>query len=180
MKKMLMAIALMLGFTGAANADLLIEPHIGFEAGKFSSAEATASGNSIGARIAYKFPLFVWVGLDADMGVSGKYKPVLGTEADMKRNSYYGVLGVNLPILLRGWIGYGISDQFVIDSPVNSTMKANSTKIGLGFTFLPLVSLNVEYIKGTVSEITGGTLANSSPSTTSESFLVSLSLPLYF
>lgn len=179
MKKLLVTMVLALCFSGIAKADLLFEPYIGTEAGKFSNADATLTGTAVGARIAYKLPLFVWAGLDLSLGSSGKYKGVL-TDADMKHTSYYGVVGVNLPILLRGWVGYGVSDQFVIDSPINSTMKSNATKIGIGLTPLPLVCLNVEYIKGTVSEISGGTLAKSSPSTTSESYMFSVSLPLYY
>ncbi|HWU44238.1 MAG TPA: hypothetical protein VN132_12395, partial [Bdellovibrio sp.] len=114
------------------------------------------------------------------IGVSGKMKPDSGSDADMKRNTFYGVVGVDLPILLRAWAGYGFSDQFVLDTPYNSTIKGKSFKLGVGFTGLPFVSLNVEYLKSTADEITGGTLANSSPDSKHEAVMVSVSLPFVF
>jgi len=50
----------------------------------------------------------------------------------------------------------------------------------VGFTGLPFVSLNVEYLKSTADEITGGTLANSSPDSKHEAVMVSVSLPFVF
>lgn len=180
MKKLLAVMALMVGFSSAAHAGIMIEPYLGYEIGKFTDADGKSTGVTVGGRLAYKAPLFLWLGLDGSFGSSGKYKPDSGSDADMKHTSLYGVVGFDFPILFRVWAGYGFSDQFALDTPYNSTFKGKNYKLGASFTGLPFICLNAEYIKGTTDEISGGTLANSSPSTKFESVMLSVSLPLTF
>lgn len=183
MKKLLVSVAVVLGFSGAAHAGIMIEPYLGYEMGKTTDVNAVDGkfdGANLGARLAYKTPLMLWVGVDGQFGVSGKYKPDSGSDADQKHNTLYGVVGIDLPILLRGWVGYGFSDNLKLDTPYSSTIKGKNFKVGVGFTGLPFISLNAEYIKGTTDKIEDGTLANSNPTSKNESFMLSVSLPLVF
>lgn len=182
MKKLLIALALTMGFSGVAHAGILIEPYLGYESGKTTDVDGKFDGVTIGGRLAYKTPVMLWVGVDGAFGVSGKSKPDSGTgysDVDQKHNTFYGVVGIDLPILLRGWVGYGFSDQIKLEGSADSTYKGKNFKIGLGFTGLPFVSLNAEYIKGKVDEYSGN-LANSGLDTKYESVQLSVSLPLTF
>src|SRR5438445_4281870 len=152
MKKLLISLALILGFSGVAHANIMIEPYLGYDMGKFTDPDGKTSGAVIGGRLAYKAPVMLWFGLDGAFETGGKFKPDSGTDSDFKRTTFYGVVGVDLPILFRVWAGYGFSDEFKFDSPsLKST--GNNFKLGLGFTGLPFVSLNVEYVK---AKVTGG------------------------
>lgn len=174
MKKLLTVFALTIGFATAANADLLVEPYLGYEKGSFKdSLDDNTSFTNLGLRLAYKAPVMFWVGLDATMSMSGSIDG-LG-DPDAKRTTYYGVAGIDLPILLRGWIGYAISSEIKMESPVSDTVKGKGMKVGLGTTFLPFVSLNLEYLKDTFDEGAGLTEDENH-----ESYMLSVSLPLEF
>lgn len=183
MKKLLIAMALTLGFTGVAHAGIMLEPYLGYEMGKTSdvvSINGKTDAVNLGLRLAYKTPVMLWLGLDGQFGVSGDYKPDSGSNASLKHNAYYGVVGIDLPILFRAWAGYGFSDQFKLDSPYSGTMKGTNFKLGVGFTGLPFISLNAEYIKGNLTKIEGGSYDGTSLSATDESVMISVSLPLVF
>lgn len=181
MKKFLVALTMMLGFSGVAHASIMFEPYLGYETGKFSDPDGKGDGVNIGARLAYHTPIFLWLGLDGNVGISGNFKPDSSSIAnsDMKRNSLYGVVGVDFPILLRAWAGYAFMDDQKLDSPHNSTLKNKTYKVGVGFTGLPFISLNVEYIKAKVDKVDGGTLTGADD-IQSENVMFSVSLPLNF
>lgn len=176
MSKLLISLALILGFSGVAHANIMIEPYLGYEMGKTTDPDGKTSGVVIGGRLAYKTPLMLWVGLDGGFE-TGKYKPDSNSDADLKRTSLYGVVGVDLPILFRVWAGYGFSDEFKFESPYNMKGTGTNFKLGLGFTALPFVSLNVEYIK---AKNTGGDIHDVNPDFQHETVLLSASLPLVF
>ncbi len=177
MKKLLVAMALMLGFSGVAHANIMIEPYLGYDMGKTTSPDGKTSGAVLGARLAYKAPVMFWIGLDGAFESGGKFKPDSGSDADFDRTTLYGVVGIDLPILFRVWAGYGFSDEFKFKSPYDSKSSGNNFKLGLGFTGLPFVSLNVEYIKATS---TGGDFHTAYPDYKDETVLLSVSLPLVF
>ena len=187
MKKLMVALGLTLGFSTAAHAGLMIEPYLGYEMGKSTSINTTTAGQTtdgkldgvdLGVRLGYKTPLMLWFALDAQLGVSGDYKPDTGSSATQKHNTYYGVVGIDLPILFRAWAGYGFQDTFKTDTPYSSDIKGKNFKLGAGFTGLPFISLNLEYLKGTVDSISGGSLNSSNVDGKTETYMVSVSLPL--
>ena len=183
MKKLLLAMAFTLGFTGVAHANIMLEPYLGYEMGKtsdVSSINGKTDAVNLGLRLAYKTPVMLWLGLDGQFGTSGDYKPDSGSNASLKHNTYYGVVGLDLPILLRGWVGYGFSDELKLDSPYSGSLKGTNFKIGVGFTGLPFVSLNAEYIKGNLTKVSEGPSDGTSLSATDESVMLSVSLPLVF
>lgn len=174
MKKIVAVLALVLGFTGVAKADLMVEPYLGYEFGKTKdAAKGDLTGTQMGLRLGYKSPLMLWAALDGTFGVSGEFKPDVGGNSDAKRTTLSAVVGVDLPILLRAWVGYGISNEMKLDS---GTAKGHNYKLGVGFTALPFVSLNFEYLNEKYDDLPGGTPGELK----NDSYVVSVSLPLSF
>ena len=173
MKKLVVMLAMVLGFSATAKADILIEPYLGYEFGKTSDPKGKFSGSALGARIAYKLPAFVWLGLDATMGTSGEidWDASGSGTTDAKRETLSAVVGVDLPILLRAWAAYGFHNKLKPD--VGSDIEGKNIKLGIGFTALPFVSLNLEYIKDEYDKPTGTDLKT-------ENLMLSVSLPLEF
>lgn len=147
--------------TQPAQAGLLLEPYIGYEVGTleadYTSGGGTlkydTSGVTFGARVGYTFPAMFWVGLDysissgdadVDSDPGNNYQSDTG-----QRSSLFAVVGIDLPILLRVYAGYGFMNEFKIDDSASSTYTGSAVKVGLGFTSLPFVSLNAEYIMST-------------------------------
>ncbi len=180
MKKVLLAFALVMGFTSASHAGWMVEPYLGWERGDLSKdADGTLSGTAIGARVAYTLPVLVWLGLDGMYTLTGEIDPDGGSKEDAKRTALYAVVGVDFPILVRGWLGYGLMNEWKIDSSPSASYKGDSMKIGVGFTGLPFLSVNFEYIKDTFDEIkAGGVTADTDIENTS--YMISVSLPWEF
>jgi hypothetical protein len=169
--KQIFAVSLFLTFSSLVNAGVLLEPYIGYEFAKNavskvtyvvgSDAGGTTNGSTYGLRLGYKLPVLAWVALDASMG-TGKFKPDNVFDFTDDQTSDRTVLGVtagiDLPIFLRVWAGYGFSDQMSLKDSAGTkdTFKGTNTKIGIGLGFIPFVSVNIEYI---MRKYTDGTLA---------------------
>ncbi|MFV8249965.1 outer membrane beta-barrel protein [Bdellovibrio bacteriovorus] len=173
MKKLLVMLAVVMGFGSVSHADILLEPYLGYEMGKTTDPDGKMDGTQLGVRLAYRSPVMFWVGLDGTLGLSGTFKPDTGSDDDFKRTSVYGVVGLDFPILVRAWLGYGFMNE--VDLDAGEKLKGKSTKLGVGFTGLPFLSLNVEYLKETFDEY--GSFDSDAQN---ESVVVSVSLPLEF
>lgn len=122
-------------------AGLLVDPYIGFGQSKVTSDTATDgdsdSFTSFGSRLGYSF-ILLSAGVDYQIIKSESD----GDDVDVTNMSIF--VGVDLPILLRAWAEYQISSDFDVDgSNVDYEFK-DGYSVGVGFTGLPLVSLNVE------------------------------------
>lgn len=171
MKKLVVVLAMMLGMSGVAQAGVLIEPYLGYEFGKTSDPDGKTTGTVLGARLAYTLPAFVWLGLDATMGVSETFDPDTGSSRDGNRETVSAVVGVDLPVLLRVWAAYGFHNKFKTDS--GADFEGKNMKLGVGFTGLPFISINFEYIKDEFDE-------PSPLDMKAEMYMLSVSLPLEF
>ncbi|UXR66140.1 hypothetical protein EZJ49_07740 [Bdellovibrio bacteriovorus] len=174
MKKLLVVLAVVLGFGSVSHADVLVEPYLGYEFGKTTDPDGKLTGSQLGLRLAYKTPLMLWVGADYTMGVSGEVDPDSTPKEDAKRTTLSGVVGIDFPILLRAWLGVGFTNDLKLDS---GKLTGKNMKLGVGFTGLPFVSLNLEYIKDTWDEFDGNSLTTDAQN---ESYVLSVSLPLEF
>lgn len=172
MKKVMAVFALVLGFTSVSQAGLLLEPYLAYEMGTTSGAtEGKADGTTLGARIGWTAPVMFWLALDGATGTITS-KPDAGANEDGKRTSLYATVGVDFPILVRGWLGYGLMNEVSFDS---GKVKGKATKIGVGFTGLPFISLNVEMVKETFDDRDGATM---DPTLDNSATVLSVSLPL--
>ncbi len=176
MKKIFAALVVSLGMASVSQASWMIEPYLGYEFGKVKdSSPGEISGTNLGLRLAYRLPVLVWFGLDGTYGLTGTYKPDTGANSDMQRTSLYGVVGVDLPILLRGWIGVNLMNEMKFKDYSDNKLKGSGLKVGVGFTGLPFVSLNLEYINDKFDEYAGSSI---SPEAKTDSYMLSVSLPL--
>lgn len=172
----------------SASAGILVEPYIGFEKGKTISENgvnsATHDGTAavVGGRFGYTLPILFWVGLDYSLTTGGKGKSadaVLFQDYDYKRSDLYLVAGFDFPILVRAWLGYGLMNDLTTDQAGTST-KINGgthTKLGVGFTGLPLVSINLELYNHAPNKADGNSFAAGS-SFKDAGFTLTASLPL--
>lgn len=156
MKKLFAMIAMVFGVSSAAHAGILIEPYLGYGFGSLdyktvgASQEYTdnMSGPGYGLRLGYQF-ILPWVALDYT-GYSGTGKPGAPGEKDYdySGNSLGAVVGVDLPVMFRFWAGYGFSNNFTqkgTDGAADIKAKGTYTKVGVGWTALPILSINFEY-----------------------------------
>lgn len=170
LKYLAVTAAIVLGTT-SANAGLLLEPYMGLSQGQtYSVAQNAAdtsyktSGTVLGGRIGYTLPILFWLGLDYSLLAGGKAKPDFGgSEGELTRSDLYAVVGVDLPILLRAWAGFGLMNTSTDKRNGVETKVTGGTKMkaGVGLTMLPFVSINLELFnhKGPKVENAGAALS---------------------
>lgn len=170
-----------------AQAGLLLEPVIGYSLSKFEidqvglDDEEKANGPSLGGRIGYQ-NLGFQLGLDylrGNLNVDdNKYKE------DMVTSEFAGFVGFEFPILLRVYAGYIFmaSAESDIDQGLGAGKQSfelndgKGMKLGVGFTVLPFLDINVEYRKGTYSELKIGS-TKTDVDTDFSAVMVGVSLP---
>lgn len=181
---------------GVAKADLLLEPYIGYQLMKseLTGISGTddggkANGARIGGRLGYMMPVLnFWVAADASVVASGKFEGnVSSNDGDLSGTDVYVDVGYDFPILLRAWLGYGVSNTSKVKFDVggeNELSGGTHVKIGVGFTPLPLVSLNVEYITADYEKYTSNTGSGKTKDVwskdSSKGIMLSASVPFSF
>ena len=190
-KLMIMCLFLTFGVT-ESKAGLLLEPYVGYHLGsrdgkakekatgiEAAIAETDYSGAGFGARVGFQtFGLMlggVYETIPSITSESG------GTETEGGSSAKLGVfVGYDFPLFVRVWGTYFL-DVTMEDEDGNevSDLYDSGVGAGVGLTFLPLVSLNVEYRMYTFSDDwkSGGSSYDLSGQNHSEIFL-SVSLPL--
>jgi len=176
LKNGLLAMVMMAAMSTGANAALLIEPHIGYNVsgsgdtaltaddGTPATMEVDYSGLQYGLRAGVQYLGFM-AGLDytaSNPEIETTFTfPGLGSATvknDFNKREIGVFAGYNLPILLRAWAGYYFDVTAEADSS-NSTFKSGDEisgtgmELGIGFTGLPFVSLNLVYRNSSFDEI---------------------------
>lgn len=166
LKRSLLALVLMATFTTGAHAALLIEPHLGYNISgsgdwtfEGTKIETDYSGAQYGLKAGWQLLGFM-VGLDytlsnpeVEFSVAGA-----GSSKNKMKSRELGVFaGYNLPILLRAWVGYYFDANSEADNDgflsKGDEASGNTVELGVGFTGLPLVSLNLIYRNTTYDEL---------------------------
>ncbi len=181
--------------SSSASARLLLEPHVGYEsAGVLANKTATPTQNdgyrtmgaTFGARLGYHLPVLFWFGGDIDYSTGNNTwadTTVNASSYKYTRTDYYAMVGVDLPVLLRGWVGYGVASNVLTDSSSN-TYKASGTAVkgGVGIKILPFVNLTLEGILRTMTDYEAGGVKTSVSSTFSTyrdaAYRIGISVPL--
>ena len=131
----------------SAQAGILIEPYIGYFAGKSKQATQTTlnvKGPGYGARLGYT-KLGFMIGLDYQTG--SQTNDASPNHFDLTPTNVGAFVGYQLPILLRAYAGYNFIAKVKGTNPSNHiAYSGNGVKVGVGFTALPLVSINIEYL----------------------------------
>ncbi|EPZ50325.1 outer membrane protein beta-barrel domain protein [Bacteriovorax sp. BAL6_X] len=138
MKKILIAMMIMIaGFQ--AQAGIYVEPYLAYNILGETDGDDT-TGTNIGGRLGYSLPMLVSFGLDYNMG-SYTIDSALG-DVDADTTNLGAFVAVDLPILLRGYASYYFSSDIDTGSV---SYDGSGIAVGVGFTMLPFVSLNLEY-----------------------------------
>lgn len=177
-------LALVLGAFQSANAALLLEPQVGFSLGSkldFKDGEKYSGGMglSYGGRVGYQ-NMGLQLGLDylaSSVDMDDK-----DFKSNVKTSEWAAFAGFRFPILVKVYAGYifsatGDSKVDVLGSSQNLDLSNGSGyKLGVGYTLLPFVDLNLEYRQGTYGEYkVGGTKIKEDVNFSS--YLLSVSLP---
>lgn len=175
---MKMRLVLVLALTmvaNAAQAGFMIDPYIGLGQSKSTldvanDQEETSGSSVVGSRLGYSFILFSG-GIDYQI-----MKTEDSNEEDATLNNLSAFVGVDLPILFRFWAEYFLSSN--LDSDTNGVDFAfkDGYGLGIGFTGLPFVSLNLEIEALNFDAEVGGTDFDYSVAST----ILSVSMPFDF
>lgn len=152
-------------FTSHSFAGVLIEPFLGFGigSGEYVSGSQTAdnkyTGPQMGARLGYSFLGFMGGleyrktsgSLSYDKHSGGGVWANSGTDQDYSGTEIGAFVGYDFPILVRAYAGYTFNTKWEFDNngawigAASDELSGNTTTLGVGFTGLPFVSLNVEF-----------------------------------
>lgn len=161
-------------FSTHAFSGLHLEPYIGagknvtdisFAQAALSDQDDDVSTSHVGARVGYSF-LLLSAGIDYEMASS----------SDVSANNLAVFVGVDMPILLRAYGKYYLSSNIDNDNVDVDFEFKDGYALGVGFTGLPFVSINVEVqsinyeFDGSGGAVTGDASSNVT--------LLSVSLPI--
>jgi hypothetical protein len=174
--KKLSLLAIATGFLSSANAGVLLEPYVGYQTGKTKNSGVSTdfSGLDYGARVGWQQMGFM-LGLDFMTGkMTDKAKTPKSN--DVTPQSFGVFVGYNFPVLLRVYGTYGFSNSVKLEQTGQSNKIEGSPllKLGVGYNFLPLLSIALEYTTATYDEYNGTKMTND---TTSSAYGVSISVP---
>ena len=183
MKRLLLGLSALLMLTSTASAGFLIDPYLGFrfsgeiveDTNRGDEDEYEFSGLAYGARVGYDY-FGIMFGVEYGMASSDIEQSadpecagiancsVVGKkhEGDFKNLGIF--VGYNVPLMFRVWFTYflsaemeltGKTDQTDLGGDTNSTTTydGGGYSLGVGYTGLPFLSINLEYKKLTYNEI---------------------------
>jgi hypothetical protein len=167
-------------FVSRTNAGVLIEPVVGYNLGTSFDVENSdeytgGTGLAYGARLGYQ-QLGLQLGLDYLNSSVDMNDDDFDKNVDM--SEWAAFVGFEFPILFRVYAGYifsasGTTELGGADIELN---KGSGTKVGVGFTGLPFVDLNIEYRTGSFKEYDSGN-TTFDDKTSYKSIMLSASLP---
>lgn len=174
-------------FGGTARAGVLVEPYLGFALGSGDNGgnvDYDYKTVQLGGRLGYQMLGFMG-GIDyslASFDLEREYNDnTPGALGDLStdKNQLGLFVGYDFPILLRAWATYYVSAKADFSNASINEMSGSGTGLGVGFTGLPFVSLNLEYrsFKYDEAKDNNGTVSGFSERSLNEIFL-SVSLPL--
>ena len=194
MKRLL--IAILFTFISSTHAGFLIEPYLNYNFGSGdytdngANVDVSTSGPNFGSRLGYQFLGFMG-GMDFNVGSLGWDEESGGskTSYDLDTTRIGIFAGYDFPILLRAWVGYSFKNNAEYSKAYGADGIAKGDKyngsaieLGVGFTPLPLLSVNVGYRMNTYDEFeqTNGTTTalNGAEEISVKEIFVGVSLPL--
>lgn len=160
-----------------ASAALLIEPHLGFNLGSTGDGESY-NGAQLGMRLGYQ-QLGFMAGLDFTRSTYDQDQTVNNVKVsnEMERNEWGVFVGYNFPILIRAWAAYYFANTTKATTS-NFEMTGNTTELGVGFTALPFLSVNLMYRMIALDELKASNGAKATIDSSNQEFVVGISLPL--
>lgn len=166
---------MMSGVVSQAHADFLLEPYIGYHTGNYEMGtfEQDMSGITYGARAGFTHALGLMGGIDY---MSGKWEDDANPSSDLTPSTLGVFVGFEFPILLRVYGVYSITNEMKAKNSAGTSKYEGdgAIKLGVGFTALPILSINLEYIKANFDEADGAAL---SPEMETSMFGLTVSAP---
>lgn len=160
-----------------AQAAIVFEPYLGVPLGTAdldSASSTSTSGFGIGGRLYYEKMGFI-LGTDLKFSAQSSSSP----EMSYEQNQLGLMGGLSVPgFPLRLWINFYFLDQMSV-SQLDRDYMGGGYSLGLGFSPLPIVALNLEYKSSTYNKYDkGSTEVNiRDDEATFSALLVSLSFP---
>ena len=154
-------------FSFSVKAGFLLDPYLGYSVGENNQTLSNVgvlngdykySNNGIryGSRVGIEY-LGIMGGIDYGMGTTKRKLEtappfVTAAEHEYKIKQIGAFIGYNLPFLLRAWGTYYFSYDWEVDGGAGEKLSGSAFALGVGFTGLPLVSINLEYKSFTFDE----------------------------
>lgn len=190
LRRLILILTLLSSFVAAeAHAGVLVEPMVGYQFGDGDegSTDHTYSGPFLGGRLGYQ-TLGLMLGLDYRLATfEDKAENTAGvTKDDQKQQKIGAFVGYNLPIMLRAWASYYFDVSTEDDDSRNANKgdkySGDGIGLGIGFTGLPFISLNLEYHSFSYDEFENASTGSKSSVSDFDAseILFSVSLPLDF
>jgi hypothetical protein len=158
MKSFILSLFVLAG-APAAHAGLLLEPYLGYHMGKweFGSSNQDLSGVGYGARVGYQ-QMGLMVG--GDLFLSNWTDDAKPTKFDWKAQDIAAFIGYNFPVLVRVYAAYVLDAELKQSGGgASNKYEGKGLKFGVGFTPLPLISINFELINNTYDEVNGNKMS---------------------
>lgn len=161
----ILAIVATLLLSAPAFADLYLEPYLGYETGEMGSPGVDLKGSVLGAKLGYSSMGFA-IGADYMMG-SLELDTTPTTDVDTKDLGIFAQF--TFPILIKVGVTYFMDSKADTGGAVD--LEGSGTKIGVGFTGLPFVAINLDMININYDK-------PAPVDTDRKTYLLSVSLPL--
>ncbi len=174
--KSFIAILSLVAFSQTAKASLLVEPYLGYVSGKAKlSSSVNLTGTGYGARVGFSHMGFA-AGVDYS---AASLKDDGSPSIDYKAGDLGLFVAFKFPVLVRAYVTYIPSPELKANAGgADFTYKSgNLVKLGVGFTGLPFVNLNLEYFSGTYGQINS---LDIDPKLTTSGIALSVSAPFNF
>jgi hypothetical protein len=170
-------------FLSQAKAAILVEPLVGTTVlyklmPDAASEEQGQLGSAYGGRLGFQ-KLGFQLGVDY-LNSSVKMQDK-NFDDNLKMEEWAAFVGIKLPILFRLYGGYIFSSQATGKSQDQDYTynKGSGAKVGLGFTGIPFINLNLEYRYGSFSQFELGGV-KSDEDTKYSAVMFTVSLPMKF
>jgi hypothetical protein len=139
--KSLLVCATLLAFAPSAHASLYLEPFLGYLTGKTTTGNKyDVSGTDLGGRVGFSTLGFAIGGELSRSDLSVDTSP----SADLTPTNLGVFASFEFPILIRAYATYIFSSKG--DYAAGEVDEGSCFRLGVGFTGLPFIAINLEYV----------------------------------
>ncbi len=202
-KYLLIAFLLLGSWSSQADVKFVADPYLGWSFGSYNSKAFSSTGGKCttfnglnpGARLLVKYNDMFFLGPEFSYMPWGQYKINGVGTTQSGANMKFGLLvGAELQKLVRFWLGYNFVDRIqfaegVFEPEYSALFKGSSMKLGVGYSPMPLLSVNLEYIRSSYCSTTRNYIASAGGNTvnktlsddsvfTGATYLLSVSAPI--
>lgn len=175
MNAMIKALVLSLALAGIclpAQASLRVEPFLGYHMGNDKNTpENDVKGSEMGARVGFSTLGFA---LGGELS-KGMYEVDSNPSQDLEPTNMGVFASFEFPILVRVYGTYIFNSKSDYSS---YEIEGNGTRLGVGFTGLPFIAINVEYINMKYDDCSGSALCAAFGEYKTSMYGINVSLPL--